>query len=169
MTPISPESPFLFSFGCAISFCSGHPFAQAVPTLCLRRQASVIPPSAGLSLFPVSRPDKDGVPIRRTRPCRPFFLRHPPQAGCAERFYGMSLLPLPPRSRTARSPRPEVLPGCLAGTCHALVPAADRSFRISEPATNCLASNFPRLFSPEVIHHYSVAKIVCRRDRPCGP
>lgn len=169
MTPISPESPFLFSFGCATSFIADIHSPQAVPTLCTRRQASVISLSAGLSLFPVSRPDKDDVSIRRTRPCRPIFLRHPLQAGCIERFYGMSLLPLPPHSRTARSPRPEVLPGCLAGTCHALVPAADGSFRISEPATNCLASNFMRLFSLEVIHHYSVAKIVCRRDRPCGP
>ena len=165
----SPKLPFIFSFGCATSFYSWLS-TRGVP---LRRLAG----KAGFRHFPfasfsflVSPPDKDStLMIRRTRRCRLFVWWQPSHRDAHGQSNGISFIAAsdPERKRYVSTPR--CSSPLHAGTRRDLVPVGGQV--ISYPRTR--HDLFHLAFSATVFyrsyHHYSVAKIACRRDRFLEP
>ena len=157
--------PFI-PFGCAIFFLYQCPLMQRR----LLRFVSRQPPAIFLYLFFPSflLPDRDSD----------IHTPHTPVVGSpsVEIHHESSFMGWPdgiPACAVSTLPAngmfsvPDVLPGFMTEQA---VLCVVRRTSPSDPksATSCLASSFFATVFYRSHHHYSVAKLVCRRERPCG-
>lgn len=136
-----PFLPFIFSFGCAISFYCGLSTRRASLRRFVGKAGFRHSPFASPS-FPISLPDRDSNRCYVVHAVCRLFVRYPHIATHMPGRTAFRLLPLPSSEvgryvSTPGSPSPPH-----TGTNRGLVPVADWSFRFSEPAT--IVS--PRLF-----------------------